>query len=106
MKYTVLRNNEYQTQVDEAKELVVIDFWAAWCGPCRAMGAVIDEIKEEDAAGVKICKVNVDEEPELSEKFGIRVIPTLVFLKGGKIVFRTEGARTAEQMKGLFVKYQ
>ncbi len=106
MKHTVLTSHNYQTEAAEAPGLVVIDFWAAWCGPCRAMGAVLDEIKDEDADGVKVCKVNVDEERELSDKFEVRVIPTLVFLKNGKVAFRTEGSRSVEQMKELFVKYK
>lgn len=106
MKYKNLTNKTYAAEVEEAGGLVVIDFWATWCGPCRTMGLVLDEIKDEDAGDVKLYKANIDNEPELSDKFGIRVIPTLVFIKGGETVFRHEGVKTAEQMKELFVKYK
>ncbi len=106
LKYKNLTNKTYAAEVEEAGGLVVIDFWATWCGPCRTMGLVLDEIKDEDAGDVKLYKANIDNEPELSDKFGIRVIPTLVFIKGGETVFRHEGVKTAEQMKELFVKYK
>jgi thioredoxin 1 len=106
MTHIALTKDTYKTEAELAKELVLIDFWATWCGPCRMMGSVLDEISDNDAAGVKLCKVNVDEQPELSDQFNIHVIPTLVFLKDGATVFRTEGVKTAEQMKELFVKYK
>jgi len=72
---------------------VLIDFWAPWCGPCRMVSPIIDEIAEEVSAFAKVGKVNVDEEPELAQKFGIMSIPTVVVLKGGQVVQKVVGAR-------------
>ena len=77
---------------------VVIDFWATWCGPCRMIAPVIEEIAEEYASVVKVGKVNVDEEPELASKFGIISIPTVVLVKDGQISAKSVGYRTKEQL--------
>lgn len=77
---------------------VVIDFWATWCGPCRMIAPVIEEIAEEYASVVKVGKVNVDEEPELASQFGIISIPTVVLVKDGQISAKSVGYRTKEQL--------
>lgn len=77
---------------------VVIDFWATWCGPCRMIAPVIEEIAEEYANVVKVGKVNVDEEPELASQFGIISIPTVVLVKDGQISAKSVGYRTKEQL--------
>lgn len=77
---------------------VVIDFWATWCGPCRMIAPVIEEIAEEYASVVKVGKVNVDEEPELASQFGIISIPTVVLVKNGQISAKSVGYRTKEQL--------
>lgn len=106
MKHTELTNTNHETEVVNYEGLVVIDFWAPWCGPCRAMGKTLEEMSDEDGEGVKLCKVNVDEENDLANQYGIRVIPTLVFIKNNIIVFRTEGSKPTEQLKELFEKYR
>ena len=77
---------------------VVIDFWATWCGPCRMIAPVIEEIAEEYANVVKVGKVNVDEEPELASQFGIISIPTVVLVKDGQISAKSVGYRTKDQL--------
>ena len=70
----------------------LMDFWAPWCGPCRMVGPVVEEIAAE-RNDIKVCKVNVDEQPELAGQFGVMSIPTLVLVKDGKIVRQSVGAR-------------
>ena len=76
----------FQTTVMESDKLTVIDFWAEWCGPCRAIGPVIEELATEYAGKVNIGKVNVDVNPTLSMNFGITSIPAILFVKGGQVV--------------------
>lgn len=81
----------------ESKKLAMIDFFATWCGPCRMVGAEIEEI-ENNAIGLDIIKVDVDECPVASNQYSIEVVPTLLFVKNGKVVERVEGFLRAEQM--------
>ena len=82
----------FQSTVMESDKLTVIDFWAEWCGPCRAIGPVIEELATEDAGKVNIGKVNVDVNPTLSMNFGITSIPAILFVKGGQVVDKQIGA--------------
>ena len=88
-----LTKQNIQSEVAESKEKVLIDFWASWCGPCRMVSPIVDEIAEESPAGVKVCKVNVDEQPELAQQFQVMSIPTLLVMKDGKPVASSVGAR-------------
>lgn len=88
-----LTKQNFQSEVAESKEKVLIDFWASWCGPCRMVSPIVDEIAEESPAGVKVCKVNVDEQPELAQQFQVMSIPTLLVMKDGKPVASSVGAR-------------
>lgn len=88
----------YNEEVLNSPIPVVIDFWATWCGPCRMIAPVIEEIAEEYASVVKVGKVNVDEEPELASQFGIISIPTVVLVKNGQISAKSVGYRTKEQL--------
>jgi thioredoxin 1 len=82
----------FQSTVMESDKLTVIDFWAEWCGPCRAIGPVIEELATEYAGKVNIGKVNVDVNPTLSMNFGITSIPAILFVKGGQVVYKQIGA--------------
>ena len=88
-----LTKQNFQSEVAESKEKVLIDLWASWCGPCRMVSPIVDEIAEESPAGVKVCKVNVDEQPELAQQFQVMSIPTLLVMKDGKPVASSVGAR-------------
>ncbi len=90
----------FQTDVLDSDKLTVIDFWAEWCGPCRAIGPVIEELATEYAGKVNIGKVNVDNNPQVSMNYGITSIPAILFVKGGQVVDKLVGA----QPKSNFVK--
>jgi thioredoxin 1 len=90
----------FETDVLKSDKLTVVDFWAEWCGPCRAIGPVIDELSKEYTGKVNVGKVNVDENPQVSMNFGITSIPAILFIKGGQVVDKLVGA----QPKANFVK--
>jgi thioredoxin 1 len=91
-KLLEITNENFEKEVLTADKLVVVDFWAAWCGPCRMVGPVLEELSQEMSEKVKIVKVNVDENPELADKYQIRSIPTMIFFKNGKEAERSIGA--------------
>jgi thioredoxin 1 len=82
----------FKTDVLDSDKLTVIDFWAEWCGPCRAIGPVIEELATEYAGKVNIGKVNVDNNPQVSMNYGITSIPAILFVKGGQVVDKQIGA--------------
>ncbi len=90
----------FKTEVLDSDKLSVIDFWAEWCGPCRAIGPVIEELAKDYNGKVNIGKVNVDTNPQISMDYGITSIPAILFVKGGKVVDKLVGA----QPKANFVK--
>lgn len=86
MEILKITNSNYSEEVEKTDKLVLIDFWASWCGPCRMMSPIVDEIAKEVSEQIKVGKVNVDEEADLAVKFNISSIPTLVIIKDGKVV--------------------
>ncbi len=84
--------NNFEAEVLQSAEPVVVDFWAEWCGPCKMIAPSLDEIAVELAGKVKIAKLNIDENPELAAKFGVRSIPTLAMFKGGEVADIKVGA--------------
>ena len=87
-----INKNNFQNEVLNSDKTVLLDFWASWCAPCRMVVPIVEEIAGE-RRDIKVGKINVDEEPELANKFSIMSIPTLVVMKNGKIVQRVSGAR-------------
>ena len=85
-------NGNFQADVLNAKEPVVVDFWAEWCGPCKMIGPSLEEIAKELGSKVKVAKHNIDENPELVAQYGVRSIPTLMIFKGGEVADMKVGA--------------
>ena len=86
-----ITKNNFEQEVLHSDKPVLIDFWAPWCGPCRMLSPVISEIAEEYGDKIKVCKVNVDESPDLAAKFGIMSIPALLLFKGGELAAQKIG---------------
>lgn len=93
-------DGNFQTEVLESNKLTVVDFWAEWCGPCRAIGPVIEELSKEYDGKVNVGKVNVDHNPQISMNYGITSIPAILFIKNGQVVDKLVGA----QPKANFVR--
>ncbi|MDD6967402.1 MAG: thioredoxin [Firmicutes bacterium] len=92
MSVLTITKNNFQEEVIRSEKPVLLDFWASWCGPCRMVSPIVDEIAAE-RGDIKVGKINVDEQPELAAQFGVMSIPTLVVMKEGKIVNQEVGAR-------------
>lgn len=97
-----LKEMNFEQEVTESTVPVLVDFWASWCGPCKMLSPIISEIAEEYAETVKVCKVNVDEEPVLAAKFGISSIPTLILFKNGQPANVSVGYRPKEEIVKMF----
>lgn len=93
-KYIELNNDNFDETTKEG--IALVDFWAPWCGPCRMLAPVIDELAQEFDGKAKICKVNSDEEQDLAVKFGVRSIPTIIFMKDGEVVDTMIGASSKQ----------
>ena len=96
----ITREN-FENEVMKSNIPVLIDFWAPWCGPCQMMGPIIEQLAEEYEGKAKVGKVNVDEEGELSQAFGVMSIPTMVLVKDGKIVKQAVGARPKAEVEAM-----
>ena len=96
-----INENNFQNEVMNSDKPILLDFWAPWCAPCRMVAPTVEEIASE-RVDIKVGKINVDEQPELANKFGIMSIPTLVVMKNGKIVQRVSGVRSKNTILEMF----
>ena len=95
-----VNKNNFQDEVLNSDKPVLVDFWASWCGPCRMVAPILEEIASE-RSDVKVCKINVDEEPELAGRYNVMSIPTLLVVKEGQVVNQAVGARPKSQILSL-----
>ena len=102
MSVIQLTSENFEQEVGEARVPVLVDFWASWCGPCKMMGPVVDQIAEDMGDSARVCKINIDEQPELASQYNVMSIPTFILFKDGKEVNRTIGAMPKEELARLF----
>lgn len=100
MSVITLTASNFEKEVINSDKPVLVDFWATWCGPCRMVSPIVDEIAEENT-NIKVCKINVDEQQQLAEAFNVMSIPTLLVFKNGKVVNKSIGAMPKESILKL-----
>lgn len=100
MSVVTITKDNFEAEVLKSDKPVLVDFWAVWCGPCQMLSPVVDKIAEESDA-IKVGKVNVDEEPELAQMFGVMSIPTLISFREGKVANKSVGVISKEEILNL-----
>lgn len=103
MSVKIITKQNFESEVIQSEKPVLLDFWAGWCGPCRMLSPIVDALAEE-VSSVKIGKVNIDEQLELAQKFGVMSIPTLVVLKDGKVADTKVGLQSKESILAMLGK--
>lgn len=101
MKVLNITKENFETEVLNSERPVLVDFWASWCGPCKMLGPVIDAIAEETEQ-VKVCKINIDEEPELAQTYKIMTIPTVLQIVQGEVKEKSIGVKSKQELKNIF----
>ncbi len=101
MAEITLTKENFEEEAVRSDKPVLIDFWATWCGPCKMLAPIIAEIAEENEGKVKVCKVDVDEQPELAAAFRVSSIPTVIVMKDGKVTNMSVGYRPKDQITAL-----
>ena len=99
-----IKNGNFENAVLQADKPVLVDFWATWCGPCRMLAPVVDEVSRDHAEDLAVGKVNVDDCPELAQQFGVMSIPTLILFKDGQIVDKRVGFQAKDALEAMIQK--
>lgn len=102
MSVIQLTSENFKQEVGEARVPVLVDFWANWCGPCKMMGPVVEQIAQDMGGSARVCKINIDEQPELARQYNVMSIPTFILFKEGKEVNRKIGVMPKEELARLF----
>ena len=100
-----LTDESFEQEIDQGKGLAVVDFWAEWCGPCRAVGPVIESIAEDYAGKIKVGKVDVDANRRITERFNVRSIPSILYFKDGTLVETVVGVRSKRDLEELILAH-
>ncbi|PLX75386.1 MAG: thioredoxin [Desulfuromonas sp.] len=103
-KVVQLTDSSFESEVNQSSVPVLVDFWASWCAPCKAIAPVIDQLADAFDGKAKICKLNVDENPATPGQFGVRGIPTMILFKDGQVVDQVVGAVPKNQLEGMITK--
>lgn len=101
MSVVTITEDNFKTEVLNSEQPVLVDFWASWCGPCRMVSPIVDEIAEESDGNFKVGKINVDEQPDLAAQFNVMSIPTLMVFKNGAVAESAVGVRSKQDILGM-----
>ena len=102
MAEVILNNDNFKAEVLDAKGLVLVDFWATWCGPCKMLSPTVSEIADEYEGKVKVCKLDVDQAMDISMSYGVASIPTLILFKDGEIVKKSVGVVSKTEIEAMW----